>query len=80
MKVIGRKEKEEFIPGVITITVENQDEFDCLHFLFNYTPIVQGLIEVGGIDCDEVREELNKFGTYRDSKHETLAEILREKI
>ena len=80
MKVKARivNEKEIFKPFEITIELESQKEFDQFHFLFNYSPITDTVINLNN---DKIRAELSKFGTeHNPITHTILEKTLERKM
>lgn len=62
MKVASTKHSPYFTPRTISITFENQTELDAFAAVFNYSPVVEAVEQLGEIHCTEIRDRLTGIG------------------
>ena len=82
MKVESRTEPEEkrYKPCSITITMETQEEYEAIHFLFNFSPLEEVLKENSSLEPYLIRRALGAIGQYTSRKHDKLSSALKVKI
>ena len=66
MKVESQQiiERDKFKPCSITITLENQGEFNAFQFLFNFIPLSKVIEHHSSLDTNLILNALSSIGSY----------------
>jgi len=72
-----------YSPVSITLTFNTQDELDAFGALFNFSPVIDGLvgvIENGEVNDDNIRRTVEQAGGSVSRLHQTLCAAIRKNI
>ena len=80
MKVKAGHELKQFKQINLELTIESQEEFDMVYFLFNYAPICDVMNDYAGIQTALIRREMDKTRTYDPGTFETLIKLFEARF